>query len=366
MKLLIADSRPRSSGKAVQDRHRDELILALQRSQPGWDLKLATPASGWQELARGEIYVDPWNLDGRQALAFVQRRLPRMARELSADVTLVLFAGAPLRSPVPIVSYLPASEARLDPSWLERMAVAAGRAGSGWVAGRVGYADMPVCSRPHKQFRALEPWVDPLFSVSPQPDDHRTLEALELQPGSALAFGFSSEQLPLLMAAWSWVAGSTGDAIPLVILGLEHEDEAFIQARARQLKFDNSIHMPSTPPLQQLAAMYRQAGLFIHDGASETGQALRWALATGRPIAAIEGAYSEAILGEAAYLTPAGDARRLGAAILSLLLDEILAAQLGAKAQARAERYHRPRPLDGLEKLLVDIAGKERQGNSGT
>lgn len=76
-------------------------------------------------------------------------------------------------------------------------------------------------------------------------------------------------------------------------------------------------------------------------------QGLRWALTCGVPVAAFAVSVSEAILGEAAYLTPERDTRRLGAACLSLLVDEDLSSSMRQTAAARAEALHADRaPLE--------------------
>ncbi|TFH33313.1 MAG: hypothetical protein E4G99_11590 [Anaerolineales bacterium] len=356
MKLLIADSRPFSSGGSPEDRHREELIAALRQAQPEWELVLYTPISQLQEIGQGPMSTAPWHLDGRTALAFLQRQLPQAAHDARASIILSLFGRAPLRAPVPTFSYLPDLQAKPAMSFMERIAAAAGRAGTDGAAGWVGYADEPDLDSSSLDRITLDPWVDPCFHPDPTPEDSRYLEALNLTPGYALGFGFSMDELPLLMAAWSWVVGSTGDSIPLVLLGMAGEAQAAIKDRVYPLNFDNTIQVRSTPPLEQLATLYRRADLFVSGGKRANAPVLRWALASGTPLAAIEAAHTESILGEAAYLTPAGDARRLGAAMLSILVEPALAAQLRERADARAGSYHRARPLQALEKVLLEFA----------
>ncbi len=87
-------------------------------------------------------------------------------------------------------------------------------------------------------------------------------------------------------------------------------------------------------------------------GKPRHGQFLRWAVACGLPVAAAVTPEAESILGEAAYVTPSGDARALGAACLSLLVEEDLAESLRLSGARRAVAYHSGRGVEELAGLL--------------
>jgi len=108
----------------------------------------------------------------------------------------------------------------------------------------------------------------------------------------------------------------------------------------------------------QLPALYRGATVFLHLGFTANGQELRWALATGTPVAGVKTPAAAAILGEAGYLVGDGDARTLGAACLTLLVErDEMGRRLGQAGMLRAGGYHRPAAVAGLVDLLAAASG---------
>jgi glycosyltransferase involved in cell wall biosynthesis len=89
--------------------------------------------------------------------------------------------------------------------------------------------------------------------------------------------------------------------------------------------------------LPSLAALYRGCSLLFHPvQPSVWGDPLRLALAAGRPIVGVEAPAVSGIVGPAAYLVPAADARKQGAAMLTVLVEESLADHLASSALQRA------------------------------
>jgi glycosyltransferase involved in cell wall biosynthesis len=65
----------------------------------------------------------------------------------------------------------------------------------------------------------------------------------------------------------------------------------------------------------------------------------RHALACGKPVVASENLFSDALFGPAAYLAPAGDARALGAALITVVVEDSVAENLSQAARQRAESW---------------------------
>jgi glycosyltransferase involved in cell wall biosynthesis len=63
---------------------------------------------------------------------------------------------------------------------------------------------------------------------------------------------------------------------------------------------------------------------------------VRLALACGRPLVAYETAHIDAIVGPAAYLVPSGDSRALGAGLVTLVVEELVAEGLSQAARQRS------------------------------
>ncbi len=200
--------------------------------------------------------------------------------------------------------------------------------------------------------------VSAAFRATPAEGDDMVLAHHGLEPGYVLCLAPRIEQLPLLLAAWSWVEGSMGDSVPLVLVGLSREAQEDAEAWSRRLHMDpGALWFLNEPRLEDLPGLYRGATLFLHPGESETGQELRWALATGCAIAGVEDPATAAIVEQAAYLTAPGDARSLGSAILTLLVEEEMAALLRRKALLRARAYHGEAPLQAFLAALCGAAG---------
>ena len=92
--------------------------------------------------------------------------------------------------------------------------------------------------------------------------------------------------------------------------------------------------------------------MLLVPGSPVDGQLLRWALACGLPVAAASTPEAGSILGDAAYIAPAEDARALGAACLSVLVEEDLAESLKVAGARRAGSYHSGRGVEELAGLL--------------
>jgi glycosyltransferase involved in cell wall biosynthesis len=83
---------------------------------------------------------------------------------------------------------------------------------------------------------------------------------------------------------------------------------------------------------------------------------LRWALASGAPVAGLRTPKSDSILAEAGYLVATGDARALAGACLTLIVERGLAAELKDAGLKRAERFHGEGPVRGLLDVLTGVA----------
>jgi glycosyltransferase involved in cell wall biosynthesis len=182
--------------------------------------------------------------------------------------------------------------------------------------------------------------VPPFVGADFRPMEGAQQSSQGLEPGYVLCAGVQAAQVPFLLAAWSWVEGSTGEAAPLVLLGVEPAAEPGILEQARALGIESTVKVLPPLPLGELPGLFRGAAVYLSLDPEAHGQPLRWALSCGVPIAGLSGPSAAAVLGEAAYLVQPGTARRLGAACLTLLVDEQVAADLRRKGLARAEAYH--------------------------
>ena len=307
-----------------------------------------------------EVQVAAAGAGAWHRLLFDQRHLPRLAARAEADLLWSLGRRAPLRSPVPMALELGPAEADPAESFFDRLARAMGAAGAAGVTLRYRWQDASLKDDRLDSVMELAPFVDPAFRVTKGKDDASLAQAMELPPAYVLSHGESARSLSWLLAAWSWVDASVGDQIPLVLAGLKREAWPQVQEELTRLNLAESVRILDSVEWSQLASLYRGAQAFLHSGLTVTGQEFRWALATGTPIAGFERPHLASIAGGAAYLTPPGDARALGAACLTLLVEpKDMAEPLRQKGLMRASAFHGEGPADAWAAALRSAAQSE-------
>jgi glycosyltransferase involved in cell wall biosynthesis len=149
-----------------------------------------------------------------------------------------------------------------------------------------------------------------------------------------------SGELRRLLETWSWAAGSVGEYYPLILVGLDDAQRSSLGQLAQEYGLEGTIRsLPSLPP-SLLAAVYRGCSVLLHPGpVSPWGDPLRLALASGLPVVAAESPLADALVGPAGYLAPAGDPRTLGAALITVLVEDELASRLSQAARQRAAAW---------------------------
>lgn len=301
------------------------------------------------EMDPGPPPKGPW---GR--LRLEQLDLPREAERSGAELLFVPSASAPVRSRV---SVLAAGWPAAAPSAgvIERVRWSAGQAGMRTARAWLVFADEVPAKRGE---RSVPPRVATSFRGVPSGEDASIRSRLGLPEGYVLSLAPPSERTEFGLAAWTWVDGSVGESIPWVIAGIPSGEGESLRAGAQQLDVAGSVRLFPLPSPQDLPAVYRGAQAYLHLGGRETMQSLRWALATGIPVASVDSERAAAVLGEGAYLVPDEDSRALGAACLTLLVEPEVADSLRRKALQRAAAYHGPEPLRALRDVLVEVGDR--------
>lgn len=190
------------------------------------------------------------------------------------------------------------------------------------------------------QVEPLPPLIPPDFNPSEAPEAQH-LASLGVTRPYVLYHGPKDDlTLRWVLAAWSWVFASLGDAYMLVLVDCPPTQAATLMHSLQDLHLGESLYpLPPQPP-DVLASLYRGAQALFHPaGSVPWGGALRYALACGKPIVALETSLSDALVGPAAYLVAERDTRLLGAALLSVLVDEELARSLRARAMERIRQW---------------------------
>jgi glycosyltransferase involved in cell wall biosynthesis len=145
-----------------------------------------------------------------------------------------------------------------------------------------------------------------------------------------------------LLQAWNWAAGPIGDYYPLLLVGLGDGERSIFHEIADKADLGDTVRAlpPLSPPA--LARLVQTCSAVFHPApASPWSGSVRHALACGKPLVAAETPLTSAMVGAAAYLIPRGDPRALGAAIISVIVEEQLAKQLSDAAARRAAAWDR-------------------------
>lgn len=332
-----------------------ELLELTGPAVDGWQWSLIRPGAGSLDLPPNVQSVEVASPGGGWGhLAFEQLALPRVAASIEADVLLTLTGGPPLSSRIPLVmeERIPIPGRTSVSDRLRRATRAAGSLG----AVAFTWSDLPEGDPKVGGVTRVSPWVADRFRPVAEVDDTTTRARLSLTDGYVLALGVAEHDVSRLMSAWSWVAPSAGEVHPLVLTAIRVGGDRAAQRFGHRLGIADTIRFVDNLGYTELAAVMRGAAVLLVPGDPVDGQLLRWALACGLPVAAAATRETESILGDAGYIAPAGDARALGAACLSLLVDDDLAGSLRVAGARRAAVYHSGYGVEGLAEVLRHAA----------
>lgn len=146
-----------------------------------------------------------------------------------------------------------------------------------------------------------------------------------------------------LLQAWNWAAAAIGASYPLVVIGLTHQEiDIFFEFIEEYELSDTLWVLPEVKP-DLLPYLYQGCTAVFHPApASPWCGPVRLALAGGKPLVASENSITDAIAGPAAYLASEGDDRALGAALVTVVVEEQVAESLSAAAFQRSANWISP------------------------
>jgi glycosyltransferase involved in cell wall biosynthesis len=251
-------------------------------------------------------------------------------------------------------------QAKGKPFW-ERLHLAAAQGGLAQVDATLWPDDLPPPDQ-GGAVRSLPPSVHPDFF--PAKSDHNTagtLSELDLPDTYVLYHGPADQRsMRCLLAAWRWAAEPVGGYHPLLLLGLDADARTMLETLMSEYKFgDSIIPLPPLSP-ERVPTLYRNCSALFHPATVPPwGGAVRHALACGRPVVAAESPLSSALVGPTAYLAPVDDPRALGAALITVVVEEEVARDLAKAAKKRAAGWR-------METFGERLAGVyERLGSRG-
>ena len=146
--------------------------------------------------------------------------------------------------------------------------------------------------------------------------------------------------LELLLQAWIWAAVAIGEYYPLLLVGLDDQDRQVVSQLGNKLGIADSLLVLPAVTSAMLHNLYQLTAAVFHPApASPWCGPVRLALASGKPLVAAEDIFSAAIAGPAAYLAKGNDARALGAALVTVVVESEMANRLSAAGKHRARDW---------------------------
>ena len=276
-------------------------------------------------------------------LAFEQREVPHGASVIGADAILVGEGRVPLASPCPIIALSALASPQRVPGFGGSIASAAGQAGTRGAAAVLTPRD--AGEEPGKQ--TYTPFISETLRDSIPRDEEPYV----------LCHAFTPEDVSLILSAWTWVDGSLGDSYPLVLPGIDRD---IIEPLAEELDISDSVEIRPGASFGDLPSLYGGAAAQVSTAFAASGQALRWSLVAEIPVIALHTPRFEAVLGGAAYLVPPKDSRKLGAACLTVLIQERVSEPLRERGRQLAKDYTWTDESEIMEMLSGIVA--ERKG----
>lgn len=271
----------------------------------------------------------------RGAAVFDHYDFPRAAARLGADLLVSLHESPPVAAAAPVACVAGESFG----AGARRGRVARSLDAAGLTTATVfRMSDAPGDSR-HLRWVDLPPFVPRGVGVSGGESEGGIRAVAGLPEAYVLALPETADEVSLVLAAWTWVDGSLGDSFTLMlgtfddVVARRAEDEI----RRRDLRESVRTFQATDG---EWPRVFREASALVHPGVPPNPGPLRWALISGVPIVAIDSPRAASIVGPAAYLVPPGDSRGLGAACLTVLVEESVASELRTRGLQRAATYH--------------------------
>jgi glycosyltransferase involved in cell wall biosynthesis len=335
------------------------LLTLLEHSSGKVEAIVALPGESFHSLPAGvDTLRQPVQQGGElQQLNWEQRLLPRLANRLEKPWLHLTGEFAPLFGSFRRV-LSPAGRLRTpvsagEPARSEWQAQGAGAAarlrhalGGGGEARAAAILWPEGFGEPPAQYPLvrLPPAVNPRYASHSAQEAGAQISGLELPETYVLYHGSGSPRaLNRLLAAWSWAAGPVGEYYPLLALGLSEDERRQWQAAINETDLAKTISLLPALEMPALAQLYRSCSALLHLGPLPVWDGpVQAALACGKPIVAEYDPWVGAVVGPAAYLvkpggTPAG--RALGAALITVLIEQDVADRLADAARARVSGW---------------------------
>ncbi len=337
------------------------LLHALTKVAPDVQLTLVLPpgASSANDLPDNVSVVPTTGSRGNIGKVwFAQRLFPQMAARVGADIAHVPYWGTPLSSPVPLVTtildviplilpqYAPGLRGRLYTSLVS--AAARGSAHTITISNAAKADIVEHLGIPEAAITTTYLATDDAYHPRIGSERDAAVKAKYDLPDRFVLYlgGFDlRKSVNQALLAYTYVAQAEADDVPLVIAGREPQwgTPIFPDLRqyAEQLQIADFVRWIGAVDEADKPSLYRLADVFVYPSRYEGfGLPPLEAMASGTPVVANDIPVIGEVVGEGAFLTEAGDARKMAGAIIALLEQEPLRQTQIARGLSQATRYH--------------------------
>ena len=307
-----------------------DALLALPEEPPDW---LSTQVVS---------HVLPLADSPASRLRWEQRLLPALGEEVGADCIHMTSMGAPFFSRLPVLVSPTGYGTQEEPSGLRaRLLQSIGIGGAARASAWLWPSDLPAPQPAPVNQVSLSPLVHPVFFQAAGGRIPAELQASGLPETYILYHGPGSfSAMRFVLEAWSWAALPLGGGLPLLLLGLTDAVRQQLKDFLAGSDLEKTVIALGDCSPGHLPWIYQHCEAYFHPASvSPWGDAVRQALACGKPVVAAASPGMDALVGSAAYLAPGDDRRALGAALLSVIVETSLGEELANKARQRAEEW---------------------------
>lgn len=342
------------------------LLTLLHYHPPDFAASIALPGETMHVLPESiTIHSLPTPNQPSQHLAWEQRLLPKLAIQTNAACIHMtspypaLFGKVPiLISPCEYWAERSLNTLPTESGFIEHLRTALGQGGLSRARAILWPEDIPDAGMPAPKI-TLPPIVHPAYlakDLTSPVHQRELLHALDLPEGYVLYHGPGDrESLEDLLAAWSWAAAPIGENTPLVILGLNPDEQNLCAQLLQEHEFGSTLRILPALNLEDLAAVYRSCSAVLHPGRyAAWGGAIRAALACEKPVVACETPGLSALVGKAAYLIQAGQpgsSRALGAALITVVVEESVGEHLAHSARQLTQNWNAAAFAEALSRI---------------
>lgn len=318
------------------------LLGLLEQRHPGVKPVIALPGEPLPWLPEGiEVHVEPADDTLSARLAWEQRDLVRMGKRLGADLLHLTSSRPPLLGSVPsMVS--PAGYPNSTPpeGITDRLREALSSGGMARLGGLLWPSDLAAV--PPGGIKAplyLLP-AEPISSSTSQISDRdlAKIRTLDLPETYILYHGpVDKRSLHHLLEAWSWAAASIGEHFPMLILGLDALSRRVLRTLLDKSGLQDTVRdLPALEPAL-VPHLYQGCAAVFHPSPLSAWGPTAWlALRLGKPLVAAASALADKLVGAGAYLLPQGDQRALGAALITVIVEQGVAESLSQAGRQRS------------------------------